>query len=71
MVDGAVALSASLNVVRVDARSWRSWIAALVSLFATVVVNVFEIESMQMTGNVAENRQAYVDEQIYHMLARG
>lgn len=64
MVDSAVALATGLDIVRVNARSWRGRVPAFVSLFAAIVVDVFEVECVQVSGNVSEERQADVDKQI-------
>lgn len=64
VVDGTVALSASLNIVGVDARSPGSRIATLIGLLATVVVDVLEIESVDVARDISEDGQANVDKQI-------
>ena len=65
VVDSTVALSASLNIVGVDARSPGSRVATLIGLLATVVVDVLEIESVDVARDISEDGQANVDKQIW------
>lgn len=44
MVDCAVALAAGLDIVRVNAGSWRGRVAAFIGLLSAIVVDVFEVE---------------------------
>ena len=64
MVDCAVALTTCLDVVRVNTRSRSGWVAALIGLLSAIVIDVFEVECVQMPGNVSEECQADVDKQI-------
>jgi hypothetical protein len=56
-------MSASLHVVRVDARC-RFVEDALSRLLLTRVVDVLDVEGMDMSREVAKDRQSDVDEEI-------
>lgn len=60
----AVALSASLDIVRVHTRRRAGGIAALVGLLAAVKVDVLQVKGVQMAGDVSEKRQANVDKEV-------
>lgn len=61
----SVALSTALDSVAVDTRRATGHYAALTRLLATVVVDVFDVEGVNVSRDVSENRQADVDEEIY------
>lgn len=60
----AVATSAGLHALAVDARGMRRREAALSGLLPAIVVYVFDVEGMQVAGKVSENREADVDKEI-------
>ena len=64
MSNRSIALSSSLHIIGVNAwcRSCRK--ATLAGLLSAVVVDVLQVESVDMTRNVAQKGQADVDEQI-------
>lgn len=62
--DSAVALSSSLDIVTVNAWSRPIVIEASSLLILAMVVDVFKVEGMNMTREVAENGQTDVDEKV-------
>jgi hypothetical protein len=66
--DRPVASASRLDVLRVNTRRPPRGKASLVGLLATIEVDPFNIEGMDMSGNVAEDCQADVDEEISKLL---
>lgn len=64
MSDRSVALPACLDVIRVHAWRRTSWETSFPSLLSSIVVNIFDVEGMDMTRKVSEERQANVDKEI-------
>lgn len=62
--NSSVSLSTSLHVIRIHARRGTSGVLSLPRLLAAVVVDVLNVEGVDVSGDVTEKRQAYVDEQI-------
>lgn len=61
----AVTMSAALHVVAVNTRRATSNDTALPRLLLAVVVYVFEVKCVDVTGDVSQNRQTDIDEKIY------
>lgn len=62
--NGAIATTASLDVVAVDAGGGTRGEATLPCLLATVVVDVLDVEGVKMTRDVPQQRQTNVDKQV-------
>lgn len=56
--DSAVTLSTALNAFAVDTWCPSSSVASLSCLFSAIVVDVFEIESVDMARDVPENEES-------------
>jgi hypothetical protein len=67
----AVAATARLHALAVDTRGPFCGKAALTSLLAAIVVDVFEVERVDVAGKVAKNGQADVDQQIRSAASNG
>lgn len=61
----AVTVAAALHVVAVDTRRASSNDTALPRLLLAVVVYVFEVKCVDVTGDVTQECQADVDEEVY------
>lgn len=61
---GSVASAATLDAVRIDARGAIGGQGAQPGTPAAVKVDVFEVEGVDVTGDVAEEGQADVDQQV-------
>ena len=62
---GRCGRAARLDIVREHAWCWSAGDAALACLLAAVVVYEKYIEGMYVPGNIAQNRQADVDQEVY------
>jgi hypothetical protein len=73
LTDGAIALAltSSVHVVRVHTGGRSRRKSSLTSLLASIVVNPFEVEGMDVPGEVAQERKADVDEEIHPASCHG
>jgi len=62
--DGTVVTPAILDALAVDSRRARGSVAALTSLPAAVIVDPFQVEGVDMAGEVTKNGQADIDQKI-------
>lgn len=60
----AITLAAALDSLAVNTRSWLGCKATCSGLLSTVIVDIFEVERVEVTRNVAKDGEADIDKHI-------